>query len=132
TEIREYELSRRKLLSAPSGGGFVELNENSPSFTSASGNDYAFATSFPLGNVPANPPLMVKLPSRCADCHGTDQTFLMSFAVHESPVGGIDVTPRVRILNVQHDEHAVYVIQSKMARDDFQSLRADAGWGTQH
>jgi len=130
SELREYELSRRKLLTVPSSSGFIEFDENSSTFASVVGNDYGFATPFPLGAIPANPPLVVKLRSRCASCHGTNQTFLMSLAAHEFFVGRMNPVPHVRTLNVEQDEHASYVIARKMSRADFKSLRGYAEWAS--
>jgi hypothetical protein len=122
TELREFELSRRKLLSDPSGSGLIEFDENASVFKSAAGNDYGFATPFPLGGIPANPPLVVKLESRCADCHGSKQTHLMSFSLIEE-----NKSP-VRVLEVNQDTHGSYVIGRKQTRPDFRSLLTDAEW----
>jgi hypothetical protein len=121
-QVQEYELSRRKLLSDPSNSGFIEFDDDAAAFESAAGNDYGFATPFPLGR---GAPLLVKLSSRCADCHGTEHTFLQSLAVHEFLVGRIKPPPSVAVLETNQDPHANYVIARKMARDDFKRLRAD-------
>jgi hypothetical protein len=68
---------------------------------------------------------LVKLSSRCADCHGKEHTFLQSLAVHEFLVGRIKPPPSVAVLETNQDPHANYVIARKMARDDFKRLRAD-------
>jgi len=131
SDVREFELSRQKLLSDPSASGFSELDEHAAVFKPAAGNDYGFATPIPLGSdFPLRSPLLVKLPSRCADCHGIQQTHLMSFAIHEFMPGEINPTPKVMALDVHKDPHAQYVITRKLARDDFRRLRYDAEWGS--
>jgi hypothetical protein len=125
TELREYELSRRKLLSSPSTSGLVEFDETSAVFKAAAGNDYSFATPLPLG-APHSSPLMVKLSSRCADCHGIKQDLLMSLAIQEMALERMNPRPRVSNLDVNQDEHARYVIAQKMAREEFKSLSLDA------
>lgn len=127
TELRGYELSRRKLLSSASTSGLVEFDENSAVFKAAAGNDYSFATPLPLG-APHNSPLMIKLSSRCADCHGIKENFLMSFGIQEMALERMNPRPRDRNLDVNQDEHARYVIAQKMAREEFRSLSIDADW----
>ena len=126
-EFREFELSRRKLLTDLSGSGFNEFDESAPVFKSAAGNDYGFATPYPLGD-PPNPPLVVKLESRCADCHGVKGTFLMSFSTHEfgSEHGNRD--PALRVLDVKDDSHGQIVIGRKLTSADFMSLLKKADW----
>jgi hypothetical protein len=105
----------------------VEFDENSKVFKAAAGNDYSFATLLPLG-APHNSPLMVKLSSRCADCHGIKQDMLMSLAIQQMALERMNPRPRVRNLDVNQDEHARYVIAQKMAREEFKSLSIDAEW----
>src|SRR5437868_11503392 len=45
TDLREYELSRKALLTNPLGDGFSELDEGSEVFAPSSGNDYNFASA---------------------------------------------------------------------------------------
>ncbi len=112
-EPLEFELSRRKLLTEPTSGGFVEFSPTSPAYLSMAGNDYDFATRLEE----ADAPVVVPLRTRCAECHGDSLAFQMTFSVHDFlPV------PAVRILKPVDQEHAFYVAQKKEALEDFKSL----------
>ena len=110
-EPQQFELSRRKLLTAPASGGFVEFAATSPAYLSAAGNDYDFAS--PIDE--AGAPIVVPLRTRCTQCHNGLLTTLMTYSIHYFPP-----VPTVRILKDR--ERAVYVAQLKEKRDDFKSL----------
>ena len=110
-EPRQLELSRRKLLTEPTSGGFVEFAATSPAYLSAAGNDYDYAS--PIDD--AGAPILVPLRTRCAQCHNPSLTTLLTYSIHDFPPG-----PTVRILKDQ--ERAFYVVQLKEKRDDFKSL----------
>ena len=110
-EPRQFELSRRKLLTEPASGGFVEFSATSPAFLSSAGNDLDFATP-----IREDVPVMATLRTRCTQCHGSSLTHLMTYSIHDFPP-----VPRVRILSDQ--ERAFYVARRKEERDDFKSLR---------
>jgi hypothetical protein len=110
-EPLELELSRRKLLTEPMSGGFVEFSATSPAFLSSSGNDLDFAT--PIRE--ADAPVLAKLRTRCSQCHDTSLTILMTYSIH-----GFPPVPTARILSGH--ERASYVARLKQERDDFKSL----------
>lgn len=114
-EPRQFELSRRKLLTEPMSGGFVEYSATSPAYMSTAGNDYDFAT--PIRE--AGAPILVPLQTRCAECHNSSLTGLMTYSIHNFlPV------PTTRILKPSDQERAYYVARLKEERDDFKSLFA--------
>jgi hypothetical protein len=114
-EPQQFELSRRKLLTEPMSGGFVEFGAASPAYLSAAGNDYDFAS--PIDE--ADGPVVVPLRTRCTQCHNSSLTTLMTYAVHDFPP-----VPAVRILKPQDDERALNVAGRKEEREDFKSLSA--------
>ena len=114
-ELQQFELSRRKLLTEPASGGLVEFSPASPAYLSTAGNDYDFATP----DNEAEAPILVPLRTRCAQCHGSSLTNIMTYSIHYIPP-----VPTVRILNSSEQEHAFYVARRKEAREDFKSLFA--------
>jgi hypothetical protein len=118
--MEEFELSRRHILSAPSGGGFVEFGDRSEAYLPASGNDYGFAT--PAMNDRRAEATIGTLHTRCAACHGRDGSRMISFAVIDP-----SRAPAPRALPQPNDERARYVAGRKEARDDFKRLLALAG-----
>lgn len=110
-EPQQFELSRRKLLTEPMSGGFVEFSATSHAFLSSAGNDLDFAT--PIQD--AALPVMAKLRTRCTQCHATSLTHLMTYSIHDFPP-----VPTVKILSDQ--ERAFYVARRKEEREDFKSL----------
>ena len=112
---KEFELSRRQLLTQPSSGGLLEFDSTAPAYLSAAGNDYGFATRIEE----ADTPVLVPLRTRCSQCHDTSLTSLMTYSIHDFlPV------PTVKILNSSADERAWYVAQRKTEREEFKSLVA--------
>ena len=110
---QQFELSRRKLLTEPTSGGFIQFSATSPAYLSAAGNDYDFAS--PLQEAQA--PIMAPLRTRCAQCHSSSLTTLMTYSIHDFlPI------PTVRILKSSDQERAFYVAGLKEAREDFKSL----------
>ena len=116
TETREYELSRGFVLSQNSSGGLILERDTAPAYLPAAGNDYGFASRLftPTG---VDPPLLVKLRTRCASCHGSDLTLVMTFQMHPRVP-----TPNVKQLNPASHEAADYVMSRKVAEDDWGSL----------
>ncbi len=112
---KEYELSRRLLLTDPASGGFLEFADDAQAYLAASGNDYDFAT--PIFSTQT--PVLARLQTRCIQCHGSSLTFLMTLSVQDSPP-----VPPVSVLNPIRDERALYVASRKEQRDDFKSLIA--------
>ncbi|CAN5881565.1 hypothetical protein BH18ACI4_BH18ACI4_08010 [soil metagenome] len=113
-EIRHYEMSRRLLLTNPSTGGFVEFDEKSPAYLAVAGNDYDFATS----SSPEGSPVMIRLRTRCTQCHGESLVHLMTFSVHDVPP-----LPPVTVFKPGNNERALLVAGRKQERADFRSLR---------
>lgn len=112
---QQFELSRRKLLTEPASGGFVEYSETSPAYLAAAGNDLDFANTLEQ----AGAPVLVPLRTRCTQCHNPPLTTIMTYSIHYiSPV------PTTRILNPMDQERAFYVARRKEERDDFKSLIA--------
>ena len=110
-EPQQFELSRRKLLTQPASGGFVELSATTPAFLSSAGNDLDFATPIQEADVP----VLATLRTRCTQCHGSSLTHLMTYSIHDFPP-----VPTVKILADQ--QRAFYVARRKEERDDFKSL----------
>jgi len=110
---QQFELSRRKLLTEPTSGGFVEYCETSPAYLAAAGNDLDFATTIDE----AGAPVVVPLRTRCTQCHNPRLTTIMTYSIHDFPP-----VPTTRILKPLDHERAFYVARRKEARDDFKSL----------
>jgi len=113
SEAREYELSRRLLLTHPVSGGLVEFDGNAPAYLVAAGNDYDFAT--PL--FATHRPVVAALHARCAQCHGTSLKHLMTFSII-----AISPLPPISILNANDNDQAIYVASRKEQRADYKSL----------
>lgn len=112
-EPQQFELSRRKLLTDPSSGGFVEYSPTSPAFLTAAGNDFGFASWIDE----ADAVVMVPLRVRCTQCHNRSLTTIMTYSLHYFPP-----VPTTRVLKPWDEEHARYVARQKETRDDFKSF----------
>ena len=110
---QQFELSRRKLLTEPMSGGFVEYSETSPAYLAAAGNDLDFANT----TEEAGAPVLVPLRTRCTQCHNPRLTTIMTYSIHDFPP-----VPTTRILKPLDHERAFYVARRKEQRDDFKSL----------
>ena len=110
---QQLELSRRKLLTEPISGGFVEFSATSRAYLTSAGNDYDFAT--PIQE--ADAPVVVPLRTRCTQCHAGSLTHLMTYSIHYIPP-----VPTVRILKPENQERVFYVARLKEEREDFKSL----------
>jgi len=89
-----------------------------PAYLPFGGNDFTFA-SRQFSYTGADPPLLVKSRTRCAACHGSDVTSLISFASHTEPTA---TTPHVTQLNPALHEASDFVISQKTARQDWEDL----------
>ena len=116
TEVEEYELSRRLLLSSPASGGLVGSDDKASLYLPASGNDYGFASA-QLNRRGDGPPVLVTLRSRCVACHGQDVSMIFTFSTNRPPP-----FPPATQLNQSGDERASYVARRKMEREDFRAL----------
>jgi hypothetical protein len=112
-EPQQFELSRRKLLTEPASGGFVEYSATSPAFLTTSGNDFGFASWIDEADAVVVVPLRV----RCTQCHNPSLTTIMTYSIHYIPP-----VPTTRVLNPLDQERARYVARRKEERDDFKSL----------
>jgi hypothetical protein len=110
-QVLQYELSRRRLLSAPRQAGLVPLDGLAPAYLPIAGNDFSFATPPSMDG----DPLVVPLRSRCVVCHGDGLGKLFTFAKIEKP--------RVERLPAGEPSHARDVAARKMTREDYQSLK---------
>ena len=117
-QVREFELSRRLLLTNPASGGFQELDEQSPVYLPAAGNDYSFAS--PSLRAPdRREPVLAPLRQRCAVCHGLNGARLMTF---NRIFASRDALPPVERLRPAENLHARDVAARKLTRDDFHAL----------
>jgi uncharacterized protein (TIGR03067 family) len=114
TESKQYELNRQKLLHDPKGGGFVEADDKVAVYLPSAGNNYRFA-SRPHGH---DEPIMVRLGTRCAACHGRAVVFTFDMEPDES-----GALPPVTLLRPSDNEHARYVIGRKVEHKDFNALQ---------
>ncbi|HSE31838.1 MAG TPA: hypothetical protein VLA93_09680 [Pyrinomonadaceae bacterium] len=113
-EPKQLELSRHLLLTAPQTGGFLEFDEKSPAYLTASGNDYTFMSRLLEG---IDTPILVPLRKRCAQCHGESLTTMMTYSIHDFPP-----VPTVRVLNASDNERARYVATLKSQDESYRSL----------
>lgn len=118
SEIRVAELSRRLTLTKPESGSLATEAANSQAYLSA-GGEYGFASSQFETDGPTNP-VVVKLHTRCALCHGPNLTVLMTFAIVRVPG---PVRP-VRVLNPESHEAAQYDIAQKAKQPSWRALHA--------
>jgi hypothetical protein len=118
TEIAEFELSRRAMLKEPAFGGLVRLDETSPAYLAAAGNDYTFATGIDSSDGRLRDiSIMGSLRTRCAGCHGAKVNTLFTFSVQD-PGSGM-----IRILHKRANEHAQYVVEQKTKLGSWKSLQ---------
>jgi hypothetical protein len=117
-ETLEYELSRRRLLASPSGGGLVPVAAVEPAYMPIAGNDFSFAAPPRLDGEPVVVPLSFK----CAVCHGGPGVgHLVTFSRSTAP--GF-VLPHVETLDSGANPHPWSVAARKMEQGDYQALRA--------
>jgi hypothetical protein len=118
TQIAEFELSRRAMLTDKASGGLVRFDENAPAYLSSSGNDYEFASAIDSSSGPKRDiSIMGSLRTRCAGCHGKDVDNIFTFSRHD-PEAGV-----ITILDKRTTEHARYVVEQKTKLDSWKSLQ---------
>jgi hypothetical protein len=118
TEIAEFELSRRAMLTEPASGGLVRFEETAPAYLAASGNDYGFAAGIDSSDGRARDiSIMGSLRARCVGCHGADVAILFTFSKQDPRAG------EIRILDKQTNEHAQYVVERKTKLESWKSLQ---------
>jgi len=119
TQVRQYEFSRRLMVSQPLSGGFIEEDDSAPSCLPMAINDYDFCSS-QYTHDGVDTPLVVKLRTRCAFCHGTDLSKVLTFAKRND---SNTAYPPVMQLNPLANEAADYVVVRKLQRQDWKSLQ---------
>lgn len=117
SEIPQYELSRRLLLSSPATGGLVGFDASSPAYLPMAGNDFSFATPPRLDGEA----VLAPLGTVCAGCHGGPGVgHLKTFSIITAP--GLPVPPVDRLVSAQN-VHAGDVARRKMDTEEFKALR---------
>src|SRR5215475_11321426 len=117
TELGQYEISRKLILSNPQSGGLVALDEKAGSYLPSSGNDYSFASNQFANIAGFAEPGYTSLRARCVSCHGPDIKTIFTFAMHAP-----EPPPPVEQLNPAENNQGNYVAKHKMERDDFKAL----------
>lgn len=116
--VAQYELSRRLLLSDDFRGGFGAHDAASAHYLPAAGNDFRYATpQFGTPGEGGGHPLVVRLGTRCAACHGEGARVVFTLSSHTT-----DDPPPVRLLDPASHERALHVARRKAAREDFKAL----------
>jgi len=115
TAAVEHELSRKRLRTDPSSGGFTTFNQSDAAYIPSAGNDYSFAQPH-LGTI--RDPILGTLAARCSTCHGSGP-HLFTFAL--THVGD---APPVKLLSQPNDDRTRLVTERKQQRDDYKRLRA--------
>jgi hypothetical protein len=113
TDLQQYEVSRRLLLSEPKTGGFVASDDKAPAYLPMACNDYGFA-----GNSQAGQPVLVSLRTRCMHCHGEQVATVITFGTVQKP----PPPPVVRLRPTDND-CARDVARLKLESSDFKALQ---------
>jgi hypothetical protein len=125
TLLHEAELSRKMLLRDLKSGGFTMFHNKDGAYLPFACNDLFFASQVHLSRqvrkdyLPGQA-VLVSLQRRCAACHGDRSLGVTTFGGTQD-----DANPLAKVLKPTEHEHAAYVIERKMERDDFKALRAD-------
>jgi hypothetical protein len=118
TEIQQFELSRRSLLTDSAPGGMIQYTEKSPSYLANAGNDYTFASTIsndgPRDRWVA---VLTTLRGRCESCHGRMVGAFFTLSTHE----GLPLPP-IAQLDSSANDRALYVAKRKTDREDFRTL----------
>ena len=118
SEIQQFELSRRSLLTGSTAGGLISYSEKSPAYLADAGNDYTFASAITSGDrQERSTAVLTSLRGRCESCHGRMVSALFTLSTHEALP-----RPPIARLDASGNEHALYVAGRKKARDDFRAL----------
>ena len=118
TEITEFELHRRTMLTDPASGGLVRFDETAPAYLPASGNDYTFASGIDSSDARTRDiSIMGSLRARCVACHGANVSALFTFSKQDPRAG------EIRILGKHANEHGHYVVEHKMKLGSWKSLQ---------
>jgi hypothetical protein len=116
SEIHQYELSRKSLLSNPTQGGLIEIADKAGAYFPVAGNDYQFASpQFTTQGI--DYPVLVTLARRCEGCHGRGAVGIFSLSSHYQP----PLSP-ITLLPAADNVHGWYVAGRKQEREDFKAL----------
>lgn len=116
TDVRQYELSRKSLLSNPAQGGLMEIANQAGVYFPVAGNDYQFASP-QFTNQGNDYPVLVTLARRCEGCHGQRSMVIFSLSSHFPPP-----LPPITLLPAADNVHGWYVAGRKQEREDFKAL----------
>lgn len=114
-DVRQFDLSRQRLLATPEAGGFVAFSGDSPAYFPSGWEDYDFASH---QTYPPGPPVLTTLRTRCSACHHSTGHRIATFSLIYDEASA----PPVRWLKAPNDERAREVASKKAAREDFKRL----------
>jgi hypothetical protein len=118
SEIQQFELSRRNLLTRSTAGGMISYSEKSPAYLADAGNDYTFASAITSDDrQDRSTAVLTTLRGRCESCHGHMVNAFFTLSTHEALP-----RPPIARLDVSANKRALYVAGRKIARDDFRAL----------
>jgi hypothetical protein len=118
SEIQEFELSRRNLLTGSTSGGMISYSEKSPAYLADAGNDYTFASAIRSDDrQDRSTAVLTTLRGRCESCHGLMVNALFTLSTHEALP-----RPVIARLESSANERALHVAGRKKERDDFRAL----------
>jgi hypothetical protein len=124
TEIAEFDLSRKALLTESTSGGLTRLDETSPEYLAAAGNDYSFASGIDSSDSRSRDiAILGTLRARCVGCHGVNVSTLFTFNKQDPGSG------KIKVLDKRGTEHAQYVVAQKTKLGSWKSLQES--WGSE-
>lgn len=113
--VKVCEIRRQLLIENPSSGGTVTEDEGTPVYLS-NGGSYGFAEG-QLTDREVREPVLVKLRTRCARCHGEDLQQVMTFSIVKPPHA-----PPVKQLDPAVTAVADFDISAMRKRQEFKAL----------
>src|SRR5213079_2621292 len=118
TDIQQYEINRRSILSGSVRDGLIEVDDKTPVYLPEAGNDYQFAS--PLFTKKGSDfAVQVSLRKRCEACHGRNVSGIFTISGHHAPT-----MARLSVLAGPENAHGWYVAGRKWERADFQALNS--------
>ena len=113
--VKVCEIRRQLLIENPSSGGAVTEDEDTPVYLS-NGGGYGFAEG-QFSDREVREPVLVKLRTRCARCHGGDLQQVMTFSIEKPPHA-----PPVKQLDPAATDVADFDISAMHKQRDFKAL----------
>jgi hypothetical protein len=113
--VKVCEIRRQLLIENPRSGGMVTEDEGTQVYLSNGGN-YGFAEG-QLTDREVREPVLVKLRTRCARCHGEDLQQVMTFSIVKPPNA-----PPVKQLDPAATDVANFDISAMRKQQDFKAL----------